>query len=310
MHRTFIYIFAIIVVTVSSMLIAGGCYNSYAEDIITNRLQNAPREPDSDILRGAAPISIDRGRDRVCLLLHGYSSSPADFGQLPAHLDDNGWDVQAPLLPAHGRDPRDLADTTADDLVAFARQQLAQLREEYDVVTLGGFSMGGSLALILTHKEQPDATFLINPYLGSTYKFYYILPPEWWYTILNPFVDYGVQLPGRIPVNRPEGRDEFVFYRAAPASIYAELFELKERAQMARHDDVPVLMLVSQDDATASPCASINHFQRTSTLNDRLIRFARSNHLLLLDYDRKKAIQSINSFMSDNVPNGISTSEP
>ncbi len=285
---------------VSFLFIAAGCYNSYARDIIRHRLKNAQREPGTNILKGAAPINISEGHDRVCLLLHGYSSSPADFGQLPQFLSDNGWDVRAPLLPAHGRDPRELRNITADDLVAFARAQFNMLKKKYDTVVVGGFSMGGSIALILTDAVRPDATFVINPYLGSTYHFYYVLPVTWWHTLLRPFLDYGVQPPGRVPINRPEGHDAFVHYHAAPASIYAEVFELRSRAHRAHHKKVPVLVLVSEDDDTASPAASKSYFQRTRETNDKLLTFARSNHVLMLDYDRHQAIQAIATYLRNH----------
>lgn len=146
MKRKLIYTAGVLIGAVSLLLIAAGCYNSYARSIIQDRLNNAPREPGTNILKGASPISINKGRDRVCLLLHGYSSSPADFGRLPQYLDSQGWDVEVPLLPAHGRDPRELDDTKADDLVRFVRKRFKKLKKEYDTVVLGGFSMGGSIA--------------------------------------------------------------------------------------------------------------------------------------------------------------------
>lgn len=302
MKRKLIAVVGGLIGAISLLLIAAGCYNSYARGIIQDRLENAPREPGTNILKGASPVSIDKGRDRICLLLHGYSSSPADFGQLPQYLDSRGWDVEAPLLPAHGRDPRDLRDITADDLVSFARKRFRKLKKEYDTVVLGGFSMGGSLALILTDEKRPAATFLINPYLGSTYRFYYILPPEWWYSILRPLVDYGVQLPGRIPLNRTEARNQFVHYHAAPASIYAEVFELRSRALRAVHREVPVLFLISEDDDTASPGTTVSYFHRTNSPADRLATFPGSNHVLMLDYGREKAMEAVGKFLRQNVP--------
>ena len=67
------------------------------------------------------PVSIERGRRRACLLLHGWLSSPADFADLPGALDRAGWDVYAPLLPGHGTACEDLDGMSAEDMLAGAR---------------------------------------------------------------------------------------------------------------------------------------------------------------------------------------------
>lgn len=296
MRRMITYCLVLALGGIVSVLVLTGCYNAHARSVLRDRLENAPREPGSNILRGAEPVTVDRGRPRACLLLHGFMSSPADFGELPEALDRAGWDVDAPLLPGHGRDPRELRNVTAEDLISFAEEKLEALSQRYDTVALGGFSMGGAMALILTDEMEPEATFLVNPYLRSTYHLRYVLPVRWWHAVLSPLLEYGVH-GGRIPVNRPEGQESAVVYHVAPASIFAEVIKLSDMARASQHPNVPVLMAVSRSDDTASSRACRDFFEKTAGRHDEIKLFERSNHLLLLDYDRGAAIEAIVDFL-------------
>lgn len=302
MKRKMIWILGILAAGTVVLLIASCSYNTHARRVLHERLETAPREPGTNILAGAAPVNIDHDRERVCVLLHGFMSSPADYGRLPEALEEAGWDVRVPLHPGHGRDPRRLRDIEADDLIEAAEEELLTLRKRYETVALGGFSMGGSIAIILAARHKPDATLLVNPFLRNPYHLKYILPLRWWHTLLSPLLDYGKH-PGTIPINRPEGKDGFVIYHVVPAPIFAELFELADRAGQTDLPDVPVLALLSEGDVTASAHAARKYLHRTGGEKTQIKTYDRSNHVLMLDYDREEATRDIIGFLEDAAAN-------
>jgi len=187
-------------------LLAG--YNVWARKVLVRRMLAAPREPGTDILLGGGPVLIERGRERACLLVHGFMGTPADFGELPAALDESGWDVHAPLLPGHGTDPRRLAAVSAEETIAAVARHLTALRGRYR-----------------------DGLVLVNPYFRSRYLARYVLPPRWWHRILSPFVGYVVRPRWMINVRRREAWPRIVCYRVIPARAFAEVFAIADRAR-------------------------------------------------------------------------------
>lgn len=292
--------FWLLVICVALLLLpVPGCifYNAWAENVLEKRMKSLERNEDG-IIKSAEPIRIERGRDRVCLLLHGFMSSPSIFGRLPEALDHHGWDVCAPLLPGHGTNPRELKSTTGKDLVQNPASTLAKLKKEYSNVVVIGMSIGGAIAVHLAAESDFDGLVLINPYFASTYCLAYVLPPRWWNAILAPFLKWTVRPAGVCHVNRPEGKKEVFNYRVLPTKVYPELFKVSDSAKKKIPRDIPTLVAVSNGDHTASPRATRRYFKNLEITTKKLQAYDHSDHLLLVDNDREKAIQDIANFLS------------
>jgi carboxylesterase len=108
-----------------------------------DEMATAPRDAETGILLGAEPQEYEADGDRACLLLHGFSSSPADFGALPGVLHTQGVHVFAPLLPGHGRSPDKLRGTRRTDWTRAAEEAYDYLAARHKCVDVIGFSMGG-----------------------------------------------------------------------------------------------------------------------------------------------------------------------
>lgn len=279
------------------LLVGPACYDSWARREMVHRMETAPREPGTPYLKGGAPVRIDRGRDRVCMLLHGFPSTPADLGDLPARLAEAGWDVWAPCLRGYGTDAAELADLSADDIIEDAARELALMRARYRRVALAGYSMGGAIALILAQRDAPDALVLVNPFLKVRHKALYVLPPRFWHNVGRHLVSHVVQPHFLVHVNRPEGREALVGYRAMPVRAITELFEIGDRAAAADPGDVPVLMLLSEHDGVVAPAAVRARYDSLRTPDKSLVTYGRSDHVLFLDYDRQEAIEEVVRFL-------------
>ena len=262
--------------------------------------QSTPRDPQTGVILGAEPIRIDRGRAGACVLLHGWITTPADFGALPQALDEAGWDVYAPLQYGHGTSPLDLEDVTADKLLATAREHYEHALARYDRVVLIGFSMGGCMATILAAGEPPERLVLVAPFFGVEYKWYYVLPPRWWNALLTPLISYVRRDPDLMQVNRPEGRDEIIAYVSFPTASTKALFDLRRR--LLEGTDLgrlvmPVLLVYSTGDDVCSHKAMETVFARLPSPAKEKVVFERSNHHVLHDYDRREAIDAIVRFV-------------
>jgi carboxylesterase len=262
------------------------------------------RHPETGVIRGAESVAIDRGRERACLLLHGWLTGPPDFGDLPAALDEAGWDVYVPRLKGHGTRPADLRGITADAWLEDCRGHLRRLRARYETVALGGFSMGGTISTILAAEEQPDRLLLVCPFYGVTYKWHYILPPRWWARILAPLLD-SVPRPGQPGhLNRRDRADEVIMYRAFPTEAVTALFELRRRAwneiDHARLD-MPKMVLYASGDGVAAASATERFLSELPGPTEAKC-FERSDHLLMLDWDREAAIEEAVRLLAPSRP--------
>jgi carboxylesterase len=266
------------------------------------RGHDVPRDPATGIMAGAEPIVIDRGRDRAAVLLHGWLTTPADFGELPAVLDRAGWDVYAPLQAGHGTRPIDLEGLTADDLLSAARGNYRAVRARYSTVALCGFSMGGAVATLLAAEEPPDALVLIAPFYGVRHKWYYVLPAATWNRVLTPVVKYVKRSRSLLRVNRPEGRGEIIAYAAFPTAATTALFKLRDRIaddDCAAKLTMPLLLTYSEGDQVCDPAAMERMYGAAPSPSKRKAVFERSNHHLLHDYDRQEAIEAILDFLAE-----------
>jgi len=254
------------------------------------------------LMRGAEPFKVEQGGGGCCLLLHGWLTSPSDFGELPNALSASGWSVYAPLHPGHGTHPSQLEGVTADEILASARNGYEQLAKRYEKVVLVGFSMGGTIATILASERKPTQLVLVAPFFGARYRWYHVLPVRWWARILSPIVHYVRYSQNMVPVNRPGGASQVVGYRAFPTSAVHLLFDLRQRAtEEAKLErlDMPVLLMYTPSDDLCSATDIEQVLGEMPASEKQVISYDRSNHHIFHDYDREDAIRQIISFIGD-----------
>lgn len=87
------------------------------------------------------------------LLLHGWTSPPDELLPLGKYLNSFGYTVLAPLLRGHGTRPEDLLGVTRKDWLEDSRKALEELKKYSSKIFVGGISMGGNLAMLISEDE-------------------------------------------------------------------------------------------------------------------------------------------------------------
>jgi pimeloyl-ACP methyl ester carboxylesterase len=148
-------------------------------------------------------------RPRAVVLLHGMTSSPAQFSRFATELFARGHNVLVPRLPRHGHSDRfseASARITGDELLTAAREVLAVARELGERVTVAGFSLGGLLTAWIAQHESVDRAVAIAPFLGVA-----VLPSR----LMKAAAEVVMRLP-----NSFQWWDPFLRERQMPAHGY------------------------------------------------------------------------------------------
>lgn len=146
--------------------------------------------PDTEgIAQGAHGYWLEGVNGRALLLLHGSGDTPQSLRYVADRLHEAGYTVHAPLLPGHGRSPRDFAITTADDYYEFSRAAFAALRTRSSWVGIVGQSMGGAIAARLAAEEAGVRVLaLLAPYLVPPVNVRRISGSSWLWGAVAPYL--------------------------------------------------------------------------------------------------------------------------
>jgi alpha-beta hydrolase superfamily lysophospholipase len=136
-----------------------------------NRLADDATHNRSFRLTPAAPVG-------QALLLHGLTDSPHSMRALAESLHDRGFEVTVLRLPGHGTLPSMLVSVSTADWVAavdIAARDVAARLKPGQPFYIGGYSTGGTLALLHTLKAledpalpRPSRVLLVSPAITVT----------------------------------------------------------------------------------------------------------------------------------------------
>lgn len=207
-----------------------------------------------------------------------------------------GFPVDAPTLPGHGTSPRDLQNRTFEDWLAGAREAFEKTRAAHERVALIGFSMGSLLALSLAAENDVAGLVVIGCALRLS----------------GPLrAAFGIASAARVRlpdayVKKPFGPDirdktllaSITAYDTNPVRAAMEVHRAG-RALAARLASVrcPVLALHGARDRVCSPSASHALVDLVGTRDVRVRTYARSGHMLALDFDREEVAADVIRFL-------------
>jgi pimeloyl-ACP methyl ester carboxylesterase len=169
-------------------------------------------------------VVLDHGARtaRVTVLLHGLTASPRTWRAFARERHERGENVLVPRLPRHGHADR-MSDTlallTSEELSAQGARIIDAAAALGDEIVLVGFSLGGSLALHLGHRDaRVYRVVAVAPFLGISR-----LPADWhaWFRAAlerapNRFLYWN-------PIDRGRGLPAHGYHRYTTRSLAASL---------------------------------------------------------------------------------------
>jgi len=249
----------------------------------------------SGVVAGAEGYTLEGSTGRAVLLLHGSGDSPQTLRYLSERLHAAGYTVHAPLLPGHGRSPREFARVSADAYIAAARAALDSLRARHGWIGVGGLSMGGALAARLAAETTDTRVLmLLAPYLAATPSVVWATwtAPVW--SLLQPYANAR----GARSVHDPVARAaSYAYGVVTPGALRALLATAaRGRAALARVT-VPTLVIHSRADNRIPDAVAT---QTTATLRASTERHwvTGCGHVITVDYCKDAVAELVLAFLA------------
>jgi carboxylesterase len=281
-------------------------YSGCAHRHLRKEIAAADRDPLTGVIRGAEAVTLaPQGADprtsgTAVLMIHGFLAARSDFADLGERLARRGFTVRLMRLPGHGTIPPDLEFLPDGALFQAVHQEYLKLRAGHRRVCVVGFSMGGALATLLASMEPVDRLVLAAPYYGVSYKWYYVLPPETWNTLIGWAVPYLKKSERFTRINDRSQVRKFFRYQTVPTGGVRQLVALGKaarRPETLRKVTCPVLLLHAEGDEAASAKAARKAFEQLGSPRKEAVWFQKSNHIIFWDYDRDEVKRRVEEFL-------------
>jgi len=230
------------------------------------------------------------GNEEGCLLIHGFTGTPAHMHLLGEFLHGKGYTVSGILLPGHGTKPEDMEKTTWQDWLSASEKALSDLKKQCKKVYVVGLSMGGLLALLLSSKYQVNKVVSIST-------------PIHIYDRLAPFACIGKYFIRFKKWNSKKVCDKSdeeycIGYSMIPVKCVPDLLVLIKKVKKA-FDKVtcPALVIQSRADEMVLPKSAEIIYNNIASKQKALMWLDHSRHVCILDLEKERIYDEIYGFL-------------
>ncbi|GAB6098793.1 carboxylesterase [Halanaerocella petrolearia] len=227
------------------------------------------------------------GGDEACLIIHGFTGTPAHMRQLGEFLHQEGdYTVSGILLPGHGTSLEEMSKTDWQDWLEAVDQEYQKLAKDYSQVYVMGLSMGGVLSLLLAQEYDVDKVVSIAAPIKIYDKKAYLAP------ILKYFKDFETW---------EDSEDKYEYdigYSGLPVKSVHDLLKLIRLAKK-RLDRItsPTLVIQSKQDKTVKPVSAEIIYKEIASDSKELLWLDESGHVCTIGPEKNLLHKEILDFL-------------
>ncbi|MCX6766776.1 MAG: alpha/beta fold hydrolase [Candidatus Moranbacteria bacterium] len=192
------------------------------------------------------PIFLKGCNETGVLLLHGWASPPDELLLLAKYLNSFGYTVSAPLLRGHWAKPEDLLGVTWKDWFEDSQKALDELKKQNSQVFVGGISMGGDLAMLLSEDESVKGIIA----LGAPIRFHFHTLAKAGLFFMGLFKTYRKKYYPPWVGKETRNRKVYSFYPVENVKEVIRMVEATEK--FLPHITKPILIVQSSSDFLVS----------------------------------------------------------
>ncbi len=251
--------------------------------------------------KGAAIIFYDKKNETGVVFSHGYLSSPEEIGTLAEYLFARGINVYVPRLRGHGTDPKALLHVKANDWETDFKRAFTAMRQVCTKVFIGGFSMGGLLALLHAEKYPVDGVVVINSALKlHDLRVSYVVPTLHFF---NEMIAYLNAKGINEWIDNSHTENPSVNYLKHPLASVAQMEKLMTKVQ-GRLENItaPILIIQGDNDPIVKRESAKLIYDSIKSKDKKLLLLPRVKHCILADEGVNEVFEAINSFISNHNP--------
>jgi len=252
--------------------------------------------PSKDNKSGPTLLYDEKNRNGL-VFSHGYMATPDEARELAEYLFSKGINVYLPRLKGHGTDPIALKYVSAKDWEYDFKLAVTTMNQICDKVYIGGFAMGGLLALLHASKHKADGVIAINSALrlNSLHVSYVVPTLHMFNEMVSQLHDKGIVE----WVDNETGCTE-ICYLKHPINSIAQMEKIMTMTDGSiKQIKDPILIMQGDNDPVVNPKSAQFIYKGVKSKLKRLVLFPRDNHFIILGKGKNEIFDSIYHFMED-----------
>lgn len=233
-------------------------------------------------------------------MIHGFSGSSEEFGDLDKFFKNKGVAVKVPMLLGHGTTIEDLSGHSPEDWLEQIGKELEDFSNKAENIFLSGLSFGGDLAISIAEKNKNIKGIIL---LGAVIYFYNHRLLRFFIPFLKFFKKYYKKRINPKHFFDPEAIGRRKAYSLAPLKNVEEmLIFIDERVKKGLSGiSQPALIMHSVNDKAVRPESAKYIFENIGSKIKTLKWIGNSHHNLVIDKPRQEVFQAMYDFMVKNI---------
>jgi len=247
-----------------------------------------------EIRKGAEGFFYKRGKIGV-LMLHGFSSSPAEFRRLAKKLAEKNITCYCPLMPGHGTSPERMTMIKWYQWQDFLNNQLKVMEENCNKIFLVGNSLGGNYAINMANKSDKikGIVLMATPIYVRGGRFSKMV-----FAILRSIKLFQKKISPT--VDGKTTYDRTYAYDVLPLKSVKEAFKVMKVSQNElKNVKSPVLIMQSADDYTLPKSNAMYIYNNIGSKKKKITYINLKQHVFLV-YVHEKVFQDTYGFIKAN----------
>ena len=230
-----------------------------------------------------------KGNDIGCLLIHGFSSTPAELRELGEKLVAEGYSVRGVKLAGHGTNLEDFENSKHNHWISSTTEAYNKLKSFCSKIYVIGHSMGGVLALNIAENYPVDKLVLLAPALITKDKT----------SLLVPLLKYFMKYTEWAPMERSKEETKYLLgYSKIPLACVHELSKLQKitKAKLNKIDK-PLLIIHSKKDNAIDEKGIEMIEKRVASKEIRKVCLNKCGHNITIECEKETVFKEVISFL-------------
>jgi esterase/lipase len=248
--------------------------------------------------KGAPIVLFDAKNDVGLVFSHGYMAAPKEVRTLAEYLFKKGINVYVPRLRGHGTDPEALKSVSAQDWETDFERAFTAMRQVCNKVFIGGFSMGGLLALDHAAQHEVDGVIALNSALKlHNLRVSYVVPTLHFF---NEMISYLNAKGIKEWIDNSHTEQPKINYLKHPLSSVSQMEKVMSKvSDSLQNVTEPILIIQGDNDPIVKRESARRIYDGIKSTDKKLLLLPRNKHGILADEGHDEVFEAIYRFIID-----------